>query len=343
MSATRAGTSPRLGPGALAERLASIPLRIEGHRVETGSYPAVGYYGGEPRPTGVVTLAGGGFEGRGENVAWDPEDQRVFAEACDPLVPTGRTTVGELSGSLLDAAAEPYHRAAIEGAAIDLALAQSDSNLFRLSGSEPRPVSFCWSIHEKDDPVRAVEDLLSLCPTARIKIDVPEDGWPERVWEALAATERIVVLDFKRRSVPLDGVFRAHRHLPAAWLEDPPLEARSATTDGGWTSRVSLDGYVEAAADLERPPLPVAAVNVKASRVGGWLEALRILEVCRRRGWDAYFGGMFEVVVGRRQARILASLFTTDSWNDLAPIREGEGAELAATPLEISNDSPGFG
>lgn len=335
-------------PGGLAGRIARLPLVVEGHRVVTGSVPAVGYYGGEPRPTGVIVLEGEDHEGAGENVGWTPEAQAAFADACGALVPHGGTTVGELSDGLSEATGEPYHRAAVEAAAIDLALKRAGTNLFRLAGRDPLPVSFCWSIHEGEDPVRAVEALLASCPTARVKLDVPEEGWPDRVWEALGATGRIVVTDFKRKGAPRQ-VLAAHRHLPEAWLEDPPFEAGRAGAahpvggDAGWLGRVSLDGWVRSAEHLRRPPLPPAAINVKAPRVGGWMEALRILERCRGRGWAAYVGGMFEVGIGRWQARAFASLFTASAWNDLAPIRQEEASPYASTPLPMSMERPGFG
>ena len=56
------------------------------------------------------------------------------------------------------------------------------------------------------------------------------------------------------------------------------------------------------------------------ARYEGIVEALRCLEECRRQDLRAYVGGMFEVDVGRSQARVLASLFTADAWNDLAPL-----------------------
>ena len=110
----------------------------------------------------------------------------------------------------------------------------------------------------------------------------------------------------------LDQVRLAHRAIPEAWLEDPPFQAITLDPRGDWLERVSLDGYVLAAVDLDDPEIPPAAVNIKAPRVGGWLEALRCLEECRRRALRAYVGGMLEVDVGRSQARVLASLFTAE-------------------------------
>ena len=322
-----------LSPGALAERVAALPVLIEGHSVETGSVPVDGYYDGRARPTGEISVTGCGQVGRGENVDWTSEEQARFARAVGDLVPgpSRSTTIGGLSASLLESDAHPHHRAAIEAAAIELALGQAGTDLFRLAGRPRREIRVCWSIGretvEHDGPETAVDALLVLQPEARIKIDGPSTGWPEAAWGALAATGRIVVVDFKR-----DGSARqvalAHDHLPDAWLEDPPLprsdpshrDPPAVRSDPAWLSRVALDGYVGSAADLCRPPIPPAAINVKAPRVGGWLEALRCLERCAREGWHAYIGGMFEVGVGRRQARDLASLFTAEAWNDLAPL-----------------------
>ncbi|MBW3660690.1 MAG: hypothetical protein KY397_03550 [Gemmatimonadetes bacterium] len=329
-----------LDPGELAGALAELVVEIESVDVETGPVEVGGYYDGGARPKGVARLHGGEGVGRGECVAWSSEGQADFARACRLLVPLGRITVGGLERRLRHATEDPYHRAAIEAAAIDLALVQALTNPFALANRTPRPVSFCRSINRTDDPVTAMRNLLAADPAARIKIDCPEEGWNDGVWDALAETDRVAVVDFKRKGPPERPV-EVHRRLPRAWLEDPPVEAAGRLVDpaaGDWGARIALDGYVGRASDLDRPALPAAAVNVKAPRVGGWLEALRCLETCRLRGWHAYVGGMFEVDVGRAQAAVLASLFTADAWNDLAPL----GAPGSTSPIVLTDDYAGF-
>jgi O-succinylbenzoate synthase len=49
-------------------------------------------------------------------------------------------------------------------------------------------------------------------------------------------------------------------------------------------------------------------VNVKAGRVGGLLEAVRVHDVCRERGVPVWCGGMLETGVGRASNLALASL-----------------------------------
>ena len=134
----------------------------------------------------------------------------------------------------------------------------------------------------------------------------------------------------------------AHAAMPDAWLEDPPAEAVTLDPRGGWRERVALDGYVLAAVDLDDPEIPPAAVNVKAPRVGGWIEALRCLEECRHRGLHAYVGGMFEVGPGRPQARVLASLFTADAWNDVAPLLPAASGAFSPSPWETNDNFIGF-
>lgn len=293
------------------------------------------------RPTGFAVLRGRGLSGSGECVAWTAAEQAEFAAACDRLELPSDCTVGELSALLVGELDDPYHRAAVEGAAIDLALRQSGTNPFELSGNPARPVAFCRSIGAVDDPAAAVAAVLERDPRARIKIDVPAGGWAPSAWEALADTGRVVVLDFKRGS-DLDQVRRAHAAIPEAWLEDPPVEAVTLDRRGGWRVRVALDGYILAAVDLDDPEIPPAAVNVKAPRVGGWLEALRCLEECRRAGFHTYVGGMFEVGPGRLQARVLASLFTAEAWNDVAPISSGPTSPLPSSPLDQTDRYVGF-
>jgi hypothetical protein len=92
------------------------------------------------------------------------------------------------------------------------------------------------------------------------------------------------------------------------------------------------------------------AVNLKAPRMGGPLELLRGLErallgneAARGARGPVYFGGMFEVGVGRRQARQLAALYCSTAPNDLA-LNEAEGtAPRMSSRAVISLDRPGFG
>ncbi len=334
-------------PGELAKRLARLALDIEECRIEIGSVPTIGYYDGAPRPTGTISLIGGRHIGSGENVDWTPGDQAAFKGAAQDTVPIGQTTVSDLSQHL-EGNLVAHHRAAIEAAAIDLALRQAGSNPFAFAGLPAEPVTFCWSIgHDMagtaGGPLQAVRAILAAEPSASFKLDVPAEGWPESMWSELGAIDRVRIVDFKRQGTSR-SVALAHRYLPEAWLEDPPLEALDDTDQShAWTDRVAVDGYVMSVTDLATLPFQPAAINVKAPRVGGPIEALRCLDLCRESGWTPYIGGMFEVGPGRPQARVLASLFTSRQWNDLAPIRVCDSDPYPPSPLPMSSDYRGFG
>jgi len=334
-------------PGELAKRLERLPLDIEECRVELGSVPTVGYYDAAPRPTATVSLIGGGHLGRGENVDWTPEHQVAFRDTMQNAVATGRMTVGELSGQF-EGNFIAHHRAALEAAAIDLALRQAKSNPFAIAKLRPEPVTFCWSIGQDlsaaaGGPLAAVHAILEAEPNASLKLDVPVDGWPEAIWSELAVTGSVQIVDFKRRGTRR-SVALAHRYLPRAWLEDPPLEALGdGSQSDPWAERVAVDVYAARVADLGTLTFRPAAIHVKAPRMGGPLEALRCLDLCRQDGWAAYIGGMFEVGPGRPQARVLASLLTSRQWNDLAPIRVCDSDPYPPSPLPMSSDFWGFG
>jgi O-succinylbenzoate synthase len=81
---------------------------------------------------------------------------------------------------------------------------------------------------------------------------------------------------------------------------------------------VCLDESIETAEDAERfiAAKACSIVNIKLQRVGGYLPALRIMEVCSRRGIPLWVGTMPELGIGSAQALMLAAhplfVFPTD-------------------------------
>ncbi len=51
-----------------------------------------------------------------------------------------------------------------------------------------------------------------------------------------------------------------------------------------------------------------AIINIKAGRVGGYLEAVRIHDLCREAGIPVWCGGMLETGIGRAANAALAAL-----------------------------------
>ena len=318
------------GIDGLAGKLARLCFRLEHVSVASAAVACASYPGGA-RPSSTVTLTGSSHEGRGEHVGWTDAEHHDFANASSRLS-AGTFTLDDWSRAV--AALPPYDRAALEAAAVDLALKQNGTNLFELAGIDPRPVRYAVSFARVSDPVAEARTLET--GELPLKIDADPD-WPEDTWIALARLGTVAVVDFKLGGCP-DDHDRACRHLPNAWLEDPRPAAAA------WMPRVarrlSADAAVTSAAALDALDPRPAAVNVKPARMGGVLEALRCIERAARLGIEAYVGGMFEVGIGRTQLLALAAITSPDGANDIAPLLMNAPRPLR---LRVDADASGFG
>jgi hypothetical protein len=275
--------------------------------------------------------------GRGESVAWTAAAHARFAPGA---VPVGDWRLDAWTVAVHAAFPDAYERAALEAAAIDLALRQHATNLQTLAGTAPRPVRYVVSFERVADPVaRAAAEPAGV----ELKVDA-DPAWPDATWRALAATGRVAVLDFKGGGRPAEHE-RAHRAMPDALLEDPGADPWPATLAG----RVSLDIPITSVRALDALGTMPAAVNLKPARMGGVFEALACAARCAERGIAVYLGGMFEVGIGRRQLRALAAVLAPDGPNDIAPLVPPPAAS-AAGPSSGDRSSrlapatgPGFG
>ena len=298
--------------------LAALPVVVDDVECRVGAVRVPSYPGGV-RPTSEVRLG----DGRGECVAWTAEAHEAF-RARMAGVPRGRwARLGEWAEAMRARFTDPYERAALEAAAIDLALRQAGTNLFALAGVTPRAVRYVVSYGGLRDPMAEVE------PGVELKLDV-DPAWDEATFAAL---RRVAVLDFKGTGSPADHE-RAHRAVPEALIEDALAGPWSASL----STRLSFDAPVTSAHALDALPVRPAAVNLKPARMGGVLEALACAKRCAREGIDVYIGGMFEVGVGRRQLRALAALLCPDAPNDVAPLVPPERPPR----LAVDVSAPGF-
>lgn len=313
----------------LGERLAALPVTIA--RVACEVQPvAVPSYPDGPRPSSLLTLEGDGSAGRGEHVGWTVDAHDAWAARAVRLPLRQCATVADVATLAQQTLPDPYDRAVLEAAAIDLALRQAESDAFRLIGASPAPVRYAVSFERVADPLaRAARELAATPPTVDLKIDA-DPLWSDAILGSLADLGRVAVLDFKRTGATLDHE-RAHRLVPDALLEDPLPGA--VPFSSSLCARLSLDAPITSAASVQTLDPKPAAVNVKPARLGGVLEALRVVEACASRGIEVYVGGMFEVDVGRAQLHVLAALLCPDAPNDVAPI-ETEG-RVAPRPPRI--------
>jgi L-alanine-DL-glutamate epimerase-like enolase superfamily enzyme len=321
-------------PEALRAALGALPVTIEDAESVVGAV-AVPSYPDEPRPHSLVTLRGGGVAGRGEHVGWTVAAHVACRDQVLPRVPRGRWRLAAWSAALAGVVPAPYDRAALEAAAIDLALRQQGTGLFGLLHEVPRPVRYVVSFGRVPDPAAEARRHGAV----ELKVDV-DPAWDDATFAALAAAGRIAVLDWKNLGARADHE-RAHRLLPDALLEDPCWELAPWST--AVQGRLAADAPLERAADVHRLPVRPVAANLKPARMGGVLEALDAAAACEARGIAVYLGGMFEIDVGRRQLHALAALLCPDAPNDLAPIARAGETPARPARVAVDGEAVGFG
>lgn len=317
-----------------------LPLEIDGYALEPLEQEVAANF--MLRRT-VVVLRGGGLEGRGEEVNYDPGAQAQFQERRGELPFAGRHTLD--SFSLLQAGQDEYRRWAFESAALDLALKQAGRSLADAVGRRLAPLRFVVSTR-----VANVEPWLAVEPELRFKLD-PDAKWDDDLVERLARTGSVDTLDFKGvyrgdfGSPPDPELYaRIAAAFPDAWLEDPALTAETTAVLAAARDRITWDAAIHAWSDVEALPFQPRRLNCKPSRFGSVRRLFDFYDACAGNGIALYGGGQFELGPGRRQIQVLASLFHADAPNDVAPsgynVREPV-AGLPRSPLELSLQ-PGF-
>src|SRR5258706_1211833 len=178
---------------SLYERVASLDLAIEAVELERKELPVTPEW---TRVTTIVHLRGGGAEGVGEDVTYQPEPHD------SPPRPdvAGAWTLESYSSGLEsfdffavapeDSAARDYRRWAWESAALDLALKQAGTDLSRVLGRERRPLTYVVSTRAAN-----VFPLLGLYPGLRFKLD-PDREWTDDFIDRLSALDCVDTTDF---------------------------------------------------------------------------------------------------------------------------------------------------
>src|SRR5579859_4557892 len=308
-----------------SELLGSLPVTIDGYRLRRGDQHVSG---GWVRPSTVIELHGGGFQGEGEDVSYDIADHDALAAAA-PLGLAGSYTLDSFSRRLDQLPISPFHarahsayfrRWAFESAALDLALCQAGLSLGEALDRPYQPVRFV--ISTRLDP----RLWLEIDPAIELKLD-PTPDWTDVFMDALAATGRVRILDFKshhlgsklRQPANPDLYRRVIERFPDAIIEDVVLTDQTRQALLGAEQRLSWDSPIHSIADTDALPLRPNYLNIKPSRFGTIRALFDCLTECEHRHITFYGGGHYELGPGRRQIQALASLFYPDAPNDVAP------------------------
>jgi hypothetical protein len=351
---------------ATYELLRDLPLTIESYELEGRAQSFSPEF---ERLTTEIVLRGGGEEGRGEDVTYDPDDQRRLQEAGPVHDFAGDHTLSSFAALLdgLDLFPAPpdredyrdYRRWAFESAALDLALRQAGRSLGDVLGRDPQPLNYVVSMRlapmgdEGSETTDRLLRVLEQYPSTRFKLD-PTHGWTPELIAELVETGAVDSLDLKGRykGTPVDvdtdpELYRAVAEaFPDAWLEDPDIDSAEAMAVlEPHRDRVTWDAPIHSVADIEALPFPPKTVNVKPSRFGPLERLFAAYDYCEQHGIGAYGGGQSELGVGRDQIQYLAALMHPTTPNDTAP-KEFNLPEpppgLPSSPIDLPIAATGF-
>jgi hypothetical protein len=314
-------------PVSTYDAVKDLPLEIDGYELEPLEQEVA--RGFTLRRT-VVVLRGGGEEGRGEEVDYNPAIQQEFQARRGELPLAGDHTLD--SFSLLQSGQTDYRRWGFESAALDLALRQAGTTLGEAIGRTPKPVRFVVSTR-----IANVAGWRALYPGLRFKLD-PDRDWTDEVISQVAGV--VDAADFK-------GVFRGDfgnppdpelytriaAAFPEAWLEDPALTRATSRALDAQRDRITWDAGIHEWSDVEALPFQPRCLNSKPSRFGSVKRLFDFYDACEREGIALYGGGQFELGPGRAQIQLLASLFHADAPNDVAPSGYNATEPVAGLPV----------
>ncbi len=349
-----------------AERLAELPIEVEGYELEDRDRELSAEF---TRPSTIVRMRGGGEEGIGEDVVYTVLDHIAHRDAGPVHDLTAPATLGELCERLggldLFPGAPPeyeasldFRRWAFESAALDLALRQAGLPLHEAVGRDPRPLRFVCSTRltsfgdDAGSTSEAVRRRLDRYPGLEFKLD-PENDWSGELIAELGELATIRVLDLKGhyRGTPVDVETDPELYaavagaFPEAYLEDPDLNDATRPVLEPHADRVTWDAPLHSLADIEALERRPSAINSKPSRFGSLAELLAVYEHCERHGIAIYGGGQGEVGPGRGQIQYLSSLFHPDTPNDVAPSGYNDPAVpegMPSSPMDPAPSATGF-
>ncbi len=250
--------------------------------------------------------------------AWDVA-QRFLVPA---LLDAGSSASGGLSPEDVSAVLEPFvgHRmvkAGLELAVLDAALRAEGRPLGEYLGATVDRVPSGVSVGIQRDPAALVDVVAGYLDEGyvRIKIkikpgrDVADTAAVRDAFGAIA-----LQVDANSAYTLADADTLAELDRFDLLLIEQPLQEDDIVDHAALAARLRTplcldESIVSAKAARDALALRAAAIiNIKAGRVGGYLEAVRVHDLCREAGVPVWCGGMLETGIGRAANAALAAL-----------------------------------
>jgi O-succinylbenzoate synthase len=313
------------------------------------------------------------FHGWGECVApIDPTYSAEYVEAAElvilrhmfpRLTTSPQITAAEVSYRLRSVKGHPMAKASLEMAVLDAELRSTETSLVtHLHGDLPItrdriPSGVSVGIFSHiDQLLTAVQGYVD-DGYRRIKLKI-QPGWdiePVREVRALIGPDLGLQVDANTAYSLSDAEhLRRLDEFDLLLIEQPLPEddllghrdlARALTTP------ICLDESIISVATA-RDAIDIGAaeiINIKPGRVGGYLEARRIHDLCRDRDIPAWCGGMLETGIGRAANAALASLPGFTLPGDISAAERFYARDIVQQPITLVDgqvmvpDTPGLG
>ena len=238
-------------------------------------------------------------------------------------------------------------KAALEAAILDAQLRENNVSLATHLGSIHELVPSGVSVgiaNSLDELVSTVGGYLDE-GYARIKLKI-EPGWdiePVRLIRKTFGDHVPLQVDantaFTREDGPLlaqldpFNLLLIEQPLPEDDITGHALIARQVGTpicldESIVSSHVAIDAIERGACSI---------VNIKAGRVGGYLEAVRIHNVCQQRGVPVWCGGMLETGIGRAMNVALAGLPNFTLTGDISASERFWKQDIVQQPIRLES------
>ena len=345
------------------KKLAELsPVNVHGFELRRISLPLVSpfrtSFGTETaRDILIVRALTDGPDGWGECVAGnDPLYSSEYVEGAQhvsihhllPRLNPGSAMHATDVGDLLEAVKD--HRmakGAIEAAVLDAQLRANGTSFATAIGAQRNRVPSGVSVgimSSIDELVRVVGGYLE-DGYVRIKLKI-EPGWD---LEPVAEIRRTfgdhvpLQVDANTAYTRDDGAHLARLDRFGLLLIEQPLPEDDVTGHALIASEVAtpicLDESItsaRAAVDaIERGACSI--VNIKAGRVGGYLEAVRVHDACAERGVPVWCGGMLETGIGRAMNLALAALPNFTVTGDVSASERFWARDIVDEPVRLTD------
>ena len=272
--------------------------------------------------------------------------ETVITEFLAPrLTQRGDVIAGDVADILRPIKGHQMAKAAIEMAVLDAELRSGGINLHTRFGGTRNTIPSGVSV----GIFSSIDALLSAVQGyvddgyARIKLKI-EPGWdlePVRLVRELIGPEMGLQVDANTAYTRQDFDHLRQLDMYDLLLIEQPLDTDDLLGHRDLAAAIEtpvcLDESIESLTQAEDAVAIGAAeiINIKPGRVGGYLEAVRIHDLCRAHDIPVWCGGMLETGIGRAANCALAALDGFILPGDISASRRFYARDIVREPIEV--------